>query len=123
MGRRIFFGRDGGTIKLRVSGLSTIDAKTEANLTKLTFHELMRPMIPKEKGSVVFTGSGSISVTLNKTYSGLPFIVIKASDGSLPAYGSIWVRYRNNSQSLLITNQTGRAITVNWYLYGEFDYN
>lgn len=122
MGRRVFFGQDGGQFKLRVSGLSSIDARTEADLKKLTFHEQMQPMIPKEKGIVSFTGNGSVSVPLSKSYTGLPFIVAKASDGSLPAYGSFWVRYRNNSQSLLITNQTGRAIDVSWYLFGEFDF-
>ena len=122
MGRRVFFGRDSGTIKLRVSGLSSIDAKTELDLTKLTFHEQMRPMVPKEKGTVTFTGNASITVTLSRSYSGIPFILAKASDGSLPAYGCFWIRYRNNSQSLIITNQTGRAFSVNWYLFSEFDY-
>lgn len=120
MGRRIFFGRDAGTIKLRISGLSSIDAKTESDLTKLTFHELMTPMVPKEKGTVAFGGNGDITITLGKSYSDVPFMLMRISDNTLPSFGSVYMRFRKNSQTLTITNSTGRAFNVNWYMYDEF---
>jgi hypothetical protein len=34
----------------------------------------------------------------------------------------VYMRFRKNSQTLTITNSTGRAVSVNWYMYDEFNF-
>lgn len=117
MGRRIFMGNDSGLMKLRVSGLSTIDAKT-APETDLTFYETMSPMVPKEKGTLVFGGAGTQNIALTKSYSYPPFFLLKSSLDVVPGYITIYATIIISSLVIQVTNNMG-ANTINWYVFDE----
>lgn len=110
-------GNDGSLMKLRVSGLSSIDAKTAA-ITDLTFYETMSPMVPKEKGTLVFGGAGTQNIGLTKSYSYPPFILLKSSIDVVPSYTTIYATIIISSLVITVTNNMG-ANTINWYAFDE----
>ncbi|EPE99543.1 hypothetical protein [Rhizobium grahamii] len=116
MGRRVFIGNDAGVMKFRATNLTTIDSRY-ADISQLTIHEQMAPMVPKDSGVAVFNVTGSINVGLTKSYSYPPFILLKSNIGVVPGYPNLWATI--NPNSLVVTISTRFVHTVTWYAFDE----
>ncbi|CDM57204.1 hypothetical protein LPU83_1532 [Rhizobium favelukesii] len=116
MGRRVFIGSDAGVMKFRATNMSTIDSRY-ADISQLTVHEQMAPMVPKDSGQITFGGAGSANVGLTKSYSYPPFILLKSSIGVVPGHPNLWATI--NVNSFVITISTRFAHTVTWCAFDE----
>ncbi|UFS82031.1 hypothetical protein LPB79_27740 [Rhizobium sp. T136] len=99
MGRRVFIGNDAGVMKFRATNMSTIDSRY-ADISQLTIHEQMAPMVPKDSGQITFGGAGSANVGLTKSYSYPPFILLKSSIGVVPVTRIYGPRSTSTASSL-----------------------
>ncbi|QIG67364.1 hypothetical protein EVB39_035 [Rhizobium phage RHph_TM3_3_9] len=118
MGRRVFIGQDSGVMKFRVSRLSSVDAKTAA-IANLSIYETMSPMVPKESGTIVFGGSGTITVNLQRSYNYPPFFLLKTSDNTCPGWPNLWATARIDNGQFDVHSEQAR--TVRWYAFDELD--
>jgi hypothetical protein len=118
MGRRVFIGQDSGIMKLRVSRLSSVDAKF-ASASQLSLYETMAPMVPKESGIITFGGAGTITIGLTRSYAYPPFVLMRASDNACPGWPNLWATEYVGNGTFGITSAQAR--TVRWYAFDELN--
>ncbi|WP_313666324.1 hypothetical protein [Shinella sp.] len=118
MAQRVFIGRDsGGQFRFRAS-LPGYDALGAAD-QNLTIREGMAPLTPKQVVTVAVSAGGSATVNLGISYSVSPFMVLKASDNTLPGADTFYARLTTSSGQLTVYNRLGRAVTVQCFIFDE----
>ncbi|WP_180901770.1 hypothetical protein [Martelella soudanensis] len=123
MTRRVFIGNDGGAFRFRVS-MPGHDALTAAD-QNLTIKEGMLPLTPKEMVTATVparsSGSPPSTVTVNtaKDYALPPFIVLKASDNTIPGEKTFYARFEPYYDRIKFYNMVGRSLTITAFIFDE----
>lgn len=118
MAQRVFIGRDGGgQFRFRAS-LPGHDALTAAD-QYLTIREGMAPLTPKEVVTVAVVGGGNVTVGLARSYSMTPFVVLKATDNTLPGSDTFYARLSVSTGQLRVSNRLSRSLTVQCFIFDE----
>lgn len=123
MVRRVVIGNDSGTFRFR-SSTAGHDAIT-GDPSYLSAYESMVPCVPKDYGSVDINGAingADVTVNLSSTYTSQPFILIKATDGTLPGMETFcgWFVWGASSR-ITLSNRCNRLLTIKWWVFAELD--
>jgi hypothetical protein len=123
MTRRVYIGNNGGSFLFRASQPG-IDAVT-GDITRMATFESAAPMAPKAQGTVSvagWSGTGTkpkVTVGTGVAFSYPPFVLLKATDGTLPGEYSLYALFDANNNQITIYNQCPGAKTVKWFAFAE----
>jgi len=123
MTRRVYIGNDNGAFRFRVS-MPGHDALTAAD-QHLTIKEGMSPLTPKEivTAWVAARSSGgppsTVMINTAKDYALPPFIVLKATDNSIPGEKTFYARFEPYYDRIRLYNMLGRPLTISAFIFDE----